>query len=62
MPSAGEADALRHGGDGADGGVLALVAGDQQDAILTGGVHRQGDVHRGEDDGVVEGDEKQGRH
>src|SRR3954447_11165958 len=61
MTAAGEADALRDGRDGADGGVLALVARDEQDALLTGGVHRQGDVHRGEDDGVVERDEKEGR-
>ena len=56
--AAGEADALGDAGDGADRGVLALVARDEQDALLVAGVDRQGDVHRREDDGVVERDEE----
>ena len=62
VPAAGEADTLSDRGDRADGRVLALVARDEQDAVLTGRVDRQGDVHRGEDDGVVERDEEKGRH
>ena len=40
------------------GGVLAVVARDEQDALLAADVDGEGDVHRGEDDGVVEGDEE----
>ena len=46
-------------GDGADGGELALVAGDEDDALLPAGVDREGHVHRREDDGVFEGDEEE---
>ena len=60
--AAGQADALGDAGDGADGGVLALVARDEQDALLVADVDGQRDVHRREDDGVVEGDEKQCGH
>jgi hypothetical protein len=60
--AAGEADGLGDPGDRPDLGVLAVVARDEEDALLAGRVDREGDVHRGEDDGVVEGDEQQGGH
>ena len=46
-------------GDRADLRELALVARDEQDARLVAHVHGQRHVHRGEDDGVVEGYEEQ---
>ena len=49
-------------GDRADGRVLAVVARDEQDALLVADVDRQRDVHRREDDGVVEGDEQKTGH
>ena len=58
----GRRDPLGDAGDGADGGVLALVPRDEQDLLVVADVDRQGDVHRREDDGVVEGDEEQVRH
>ena len=57
--AAGQADAVGDRGDGADGGVLAVVAGDEHDALGVADVDGQGDVHRGEDHGVVERDEEQ---
>ncbi len=57
--SAGEADALGDVRDRADLRVLAVVARHEQDAIVVAGVDRQRDVHRGEDDGVVEGDDEE---
>ena len=60
--AAGEADAVRDLGDRPDLGELAVVAGDQQDARLVTRVHGQRDVHRGEDDRVVEGYEEQRGH
>ena len=60
--AAGQADALGDAGDRADRGVLALVARDEQDALLVADVDRQRDVHGREDDGVVEGDEEQRGH
>ncbi len=57
--AAGEAHALGDAGDGADGGVLALVAGDEEDLLLVADLDRQGHVHRREDDGVVERDQQE---
>ena len=57
--AAGQADLLGDVDDGADGGVLALVARDEDDALLAGRVDRERDVHGGEDDGVVQRDEQQ---
>ena len=48
--------------DRADLGELALVAGDEQDALVVADVDRQGHVHGREDDGVVEGDQKKLGH
>jgi hypothetical protein len=62
MAATGQPDVLGHRGDGADRRVLAVVTGDEQDAVLRAGVHRQGHVHRGEDDGVVERDEEERSH
>jgi hypothetical protein len=44
-------------GDGADGGVLAFVARDEQHALLVADLHVDGDVHVREDDDVVQWDE-----
>ena len=57
--AAGQADAVGDRGDGADGGVLALVTGHEHDALGVADVDGEGDVHRGEDHGVVEGDQEQ---
>ena len=65
-------DALEHGAPGAarkpdalgnarnrpDGGVLALVTGNEEHLLGVADVDRQRDVHRREDNGVVEGDEQ----
>jgi hypothetical protein len=60
--AAGEPDALGDAGDGAHGGVLAIVARNEQDALLVADVDGQRDVHRGEHDGVFKGDEEQCGH
>ena len=60
--AAGEADAVGDLGDRADLGELAVVAGDEQHALLVAHVDGEGDVHGGEDDGVVEGDEQERSH
>ena len=57
--AAGQADAVGDLGDGADRGVLVLVPRHQQHAVLVADVHRQGDGHAREHDGVVERDEQQ---
>ena len=57
--AAADADAVGDLGDGADGGVLALVPRHEHDAVFVADVHREGDVHAGEDDGVFERDEQQ---
>jgi hypothetical protein len=49
-------------GDGADGGVLALVTRDEDDAGLVADVDGEGDVHAREDDGVLQRDEQQIGH
>ncbi len=60
--AAGQADAVGHPRDGADGRVLALVLGHEQDAVLVADVDRQRHVHVGEDDDVVQWDEQQLGH
>ena len=57
--AAGQADAVADLGDGADGRVLVLVPRHEHDAVLVADVDRQGDVHAGEHDGVLERDEQQ---
>ena len=57
--AAGEADVVGDLGDRADLGELALVTRDEQDALLVARVDGERDVHRREDDGVVEGYEEQ---
>src|SRR5581483_7511406 len=54
LRAAGQPAALRDLGDGADLGVGALMARNEQDQALVGRVEREGDVHVREDDGVVE--------
>jgi len=49
---------LHHVGQHADLGVLAVLGGHQQDALVVADVDRQGDVHIGEDNGVFEWDEQ----
>ena len=58
--TAGQADAVGDSRDGADRREVAVVARHQQHALLVADVDGQGDVHRREDDGVLEGDEKEG--
>ena len=60
--AAGQARAIGHVRDGADGGVLTVVARDQHDLLGVTDVDRERDVHGGEDDGVVEGDEQEVGH
>ncbi len=60
--AARQADLLDDVGDGADVGVVAAVAGDQEDALLVADVDRQGHVHVGENDDLVEGDQPQFGH
>ena len=60
--AAGQPHRVRHLGDGADLGVLALVLGHEQHALLVTDVDRQGHVHVGEDDDVVERDEQELAH
>jgi hypothetical protein len=49
-------------GDRADLGELAVMARDQEDALLVAGVNGECHVHCGEDDGVVERDEQERGH
>ena len=49
-------------GHQADVGVLGAVPRDEQNAGLVADVHRQGDIHAGEDDGVLEWDQEKFRH
>ena len=60
--AAGQADGVGDLGDRADLRVLPVVPGHEQDAVFAGGINRQVDVHRREDDGVVEGDEEELGH
>ena len=53
-PAAGQADAVADLGDRADLGVLALVPGHEQHALLVADVDGEGDVHVREDDEVVQ--------
>jgi hypothetical protein len=56
--AAGQPHAVDDIGDGADLGEVAVVAGDQQDALLIAHVDRERHVHIREDDDVVEGYEQ----
>ena len=60
--AAGQADAVGHLGDGADLGELAVMARDEQDALLVADVDGKRHVHGGEDHGVVQRDENQRGH
>ena len=60
--AARQPDAVGDLGDGADLGVLALVLGHEQHALLVADVDRQRHVHVGEDDDVVEWDEQELAH
>ena len=60
--AAGQPHAVGDLGDRADLGELAVVARDQQHAILVARVDGQRHVHGGEDDRVVEGDEQERGH
>ena len=60
--AAGQPDAVGHLGDRADLGELAVVARDEQHALLVARVDGEGHIHGGEDDGVVQGEEQQGGH
>ena len=60
--AAGEADAVGDLGDRADLGELAVVAGDEQHALLVTRVDGEGHIHCGEDDGVVQREEQEGVH
>ena len=56
--AARQPDLGAHLGDGADLGVLALVARNEQHALLVADVDGQGDAHVREDDDVFEGDQQ----
>jgi hypothetical protein len=60
--AAGKPDALGDAHDRAHGRVLAVVARNEDDPLLVTDVDGQGDVHRREDDRVVEGDEEKRCH
>ena len=60
--AARQPDAVGHARDGADRGVLALVLGDEQHALLVADLDRQRHVHVREDDDVVERDEQELGH
>jgi hypothetical protein len=60
--AARQANALGHLGDRPDLGVLVLVLGHEQHAIVVTDVGGKGDVHVWEDDGVFEWDEQKGAH
>ena len=55
--AAGQAEPLADLGDHADVGVVVAVPRDEEDAGSFADVDRQGHVHAGEDDGVVECDQ-----
>jgi hypothetical protein len=59
---AGDADAVADFGDGADGGVLALVPRHEDHAIFVADVDGEGHVHAREDDGVLQRYEQQIGH
>jgi hypothetical protein len=62
VAAAGELQTLDHVDDRADVRVLGLVTRYQEDLFLLADVDREGHGHAREDDGVVEGDQSQGRH
>jgi hypothetical protein len=49
---------LHHLGDDADAAVLAVVVGDQEDALLGADVDRQGRGHGRKDDRFIEGNQE----
>ncbi len=57
--AAGQADGVGHLGDGADLGVLALVDGHEQHALLVADVDGHGHGHVREDDDVFQRNEQQ---
>jgi hypothetical protein len=59
---AGQTHPLAHLGDDANAGVVALVARDQEHLRLVARVHRQRDLHAGEDDGVFKGNQEKSWH
>ena len=60
--AAGKLEAVVDGGDRADGGELLAGARDEQDLVLGARVDRERQVHAGEDDDVVEGDQGKRAH
>ena len=60
--SAGQPHTVRHLGHRADLCILTVALGDEQHALFVADVDRQGHVHVGEDDDVVERDEQQLAH
>ena len=60
--AAGQADVVGDLGDRADLGELALVARDEQDALLVAHVDGKRHIHGGEDHRVVQRDEQEGCH
>ena len=62
MDAPGQAHVLAHLGHQANVRVVGAVPGDEQNAGLFADVDRQGDIHAGEDDGVLEWDQEKFRH
>ena len=60
--AAGEPHAVCHLRHRAHRHVLAFRPGNEQHALLVTHVHRQGHVHVGEDDDVLQGYEQQSQH
>ncbi len=60
--AAGELDTFHDFGDDADLGVFAVAARHQKQLRVLAGVDGEGDRHAGEDHGVVERDQSEGRH
>ena len=60
--AAGQADPVHDLGDGADARELALVARNEQHALLVADVERERNVHVGKDDYVFERYEQQCAH
>ena len=62
VPAAGQPQATRHLGDGADAGVLALVHRHEEHTLLVARLDRERHRHVREDDAVLERDQQQIRH
>ena len=58
VAASGEAHALLDGGDSADAREVVALARDEDDTLFIAGVDGQREGHVGEDDGVVDGNEK----